>query len=406
MASLGTVAIRRTYQDNKFFLLATLFIKENQLEKLLKKINFAVNGKLLKRLDSSKLFESRLGLDVIEKSHFNKMYMHTKKSDNYKVFAFKFTPEDLGVSFQDFETFSITLENKINTKDVNHFQIVKKNVIKDEYLINKQMGDDLSIKIPNKWHFYFGSHFENPVMDTYYDALTFKTKPIDFLEPINNIATTIFDYESNAKAQLCDSHFSHILYNKDAIDFGSNVSNFSKYYSFHHTYAPFKMRMPSYNIFLNNIYYQYKNNLNSSIISPMFDKNDVFKEWIDYAVDLPFEYDFDSKTVVLSKKLKNNGLIIPYNFSGDFTNTFVISYDYYGTGKEKDKIKIIVNDNKSNIQPLLDFDSGKIRLKITHADENFDEELKYSIHLNKSEEFLSSNITSINGLINWRNNEI
>ncbi|KKB26658.1 hypothetical protein MM26B8_05350 [Mycoplasmopsis meleagridis] len=400
------MSIRRLYQNDTLWINATLFVKEKQVSNFLSHINFEVNGQLVQlSKDKTKVFEEVFDNGFIIDAYKNQLGESGRRENNeYHMFSFNLSSSDLGIKFSELKTFSVIFENKLNKNDVNYFRITKENLDNYNEINNYIDNNEVNIKIPYKWNFFFGSNNSNNIK-TSFDNLKLSFNKINYLKPIENIAQAELNNHDVLSDLPYDLQYTENRFPIVTTNFYKNGPKFKKYNLFYQQFYPRKVQPPKYELNFFNPYYHFKINLKESLISDLFESPNEFVQLKEWKYSYPLEYDYSQKQFKIVESDKPKGLLIPYNAGQDFVNNYQIVYDYYGNGKNQDKQIINIFNDYKIISPLLDKDTGLIKIKLTYIDEINDKEiLKYEVNLEETENFVDD-LKNINSLYYWKKDE-
>ncbi|WP_416349186.1 MHO_1580 family protein [Mycoplasma sp. 744] len=399
LSTNGFVSIRRTYQDDNFFINATLFIKNEQVKDILSSINFELNGKIIElNKENIEVFEQTFDSGFIEDAFYGKIFKNNKRNNNlYKMFSFNLTSEILKTKFSNFKSFSIIFQNKKHTNDINFIRIFKENLSKKDYNINITQNKNVQIEIPYKWNFYFDNTDGGLLKENIYTTLKVNPQKLNYIYPTNKIAETELDQTNLLTNTPFNEKYSVAQYNYQSVNFSTNSKKFAKYIQYYKRFYPFVIKPPKYNLIFNNPYFKFKTELENNTEYKLYEKNS-FIEKNKWEFNNFTKFDYNKNTVELSETADFKGLIIPFN-ANKFINTFNLNYDYFGNNKNNINIKI--NQNYNINKPLLDPIEGQIKIKMTqNSQAKNNVNYRYVINLEHTETFLNE-VINYNSLERW-----
>ncbi|WP_373422781.1 MHO_1580 family protein [Mycoplasma tauri] len=307
------------------------------------------------------------------------------------------TSDYLKMTFENLKsvvaTFNCKYPNKTNEI---HFWEVKKEKNHSNKIKNINLNDiELNVKTPEFYKFYF-DEFGDTKKEVKYFNTNIKFNTLNQLTKISELAT-INSYSDNLK---------------DTDPFLNNKDYFNSFNKEDKKEITNKIRKTSYEMFKNqslsflgikHIYNKnfelINNELNNEIKESIYTgKNDVRTVHYDWNT----KYDYSKKMLIDSQTDIDKGLIIPYNFSGEFTMTYDFIHELDSKNK---KNELLINITQNISKPLLDPYKGLFSLKHETNMNNERKKYNFSIDYNRLGELITNKMNSIDEMVIRYKNE-
>ncbi|MBZ4212812.1 hypothetical protein LAD74_02315 [Mycoplasma sp. U97] len=307
------------------------------------------------------------------------------------------TSDYLKMTFEDLKSVVATFNCKYPDKTNEiHFWEVKKEKNHSNKIKNINLNDiELNMKTPEFYKFYF-DEFGDTKKEVKYFNTNIKFNTLNQLTKISELAT-INSYSDNLKDTdpfLNDKDYFNSINKEDKKEITNKIRKTS--------YEMFKNQSLSF-LGIKHIYNKnfelINNELNNEIKESIYTgKNDVRTVHYDWNT----KYDYSKKMLIDSQTDIDKGLIIPYNFSGEFTMTYDFIHELDSKNK---KNELLINVTQNISKPLLDPYKGLFSLKHETNMNNERKKYNFSIDYNRLGELITNKMNSIDEMVNRYKNE-
>ncbi|WP_027120572.1 MHO_1580 family protein [Mycoplasmopsis lipofaciens] len=390
--SVGEIDIKRMFNKNKFILMFTWSNPYETFLNIKPDWTITINNKII---DNSKILNKYKNAvftirnsELIYGEHFNYKELKNNRPKRLIVHSLVLNSDELGISFDELENITMNFHNNKNPK-MQAWQINKIKKAKNQPILNTK-DNKIKVKIASQYQFLFKDlpMFYKPLKNIEYTNFDIELNDLKQREKINNIA----NIKTSSFGKNILKFYSPTKYDNRFEELGNTIKEYNKFKNNLFSYER-KPSLPMYTIEMDSNHFE-KINKNLTVEDDVNPNN-----WIQskkfYYNDF-VEYDYKTEELVKTDKQVSSGLIIPYNFNGDFITHFNFYFDEGGKNNKKDFINLSINKNQNVPQSVLNYSNGQIKLSIRESDEfeKYEEspvnDNAYSFDLYDIEEYLKN----------------